>query len=1137
MDCQHCHSENPPHFRFCGECGTPLGEQAAGSPAATGQHRTSSAQPRESEGQGQVFPVQTSPSQRQIDTGAERRHLTVMFCDLVSVAPLAGKLDPEELREIIHAYQEACTAVVRRFDGYVARYAGESLLLYFGYPRAHEDDAHRAVRTALEILTALPHLQARIQHTVASTLDLSPHVRIGIHTGLVVVGEMGTRDYRESVVLGETPNIAARLRDLAPLDGIVIGAPTYQLVEGLFTCHDQGDLSLKGVSAPIHAYRVEQETEAQSRFEVALTTGLSPFVGRERELDTILSCWERVQTGNGQIVLICGEAGIGKSRLVQSFRERLADEDYIYIKGRCSPYAQNSAFHPVIGLLQQGLQFSRADDTQTKLHKLEHVLERAKFPLEKTVPLFASLLSIPLSDAYDPSPLSPLQRRQQLLQVLLTWLLSLAKRKPIVLVGEDLHWMDPSSLELLALFLKHIAQARILLILTFRPEFQPSWDSLPYQAELTLHRLPQPDVRTMLERLTEGTPLPTEIVEQLVNKTDGVPLFVEELTKMVLESGLLKKEGHRYILTQPLPPLAIPVTLHDSLLARLDRLATAKETAQRGAVLGREFTYELIAAVSPPTASIRRDLALLVEAELLYQRGTPPKERYVFKHVLVQEAAYQSLLKSTRQHYHQHIAQVLEARFPDLRESQPELLAHHYTEALLPARALPYWQQAGRIAVERSAHMEACRHFTQGITLLTSLPDSPDRARQELSLQIALGGPLIASKGYGAPEVERVYARAQALCQQLGDSPRLLQVLLGLEAFYFIRAELRTAQQLAERCWTLVEHQQDPVRRLPVHWALGQVLFHRGQFAPALAQVEHGLTLYSSDLHQPRALQDSGVMCFAYAALTRLCLGYSDRAWQTTQQMLTLARTLGHRFSLAFALNMAATVSLLRQDWDRATALGLEAVELCREQGFPVWLAYARILVGWLSVRQGHGEEYLTQMLQGVSAWQATGAEATRSFLLSLVAGAYGRSGQPARGLQILDDAIMLAQTSGELYCLAELWQLKGGLTLQEANQKAKGKRQKATLETAPQPLPPNSQGEAEQEAEGYFLKALEIARHQQAKSWELRVALSLGRLWARQGKHSEAQQLVSEVLAWFTEGFDTTDVQEAQRFLATGDL
>jgi tetratricopeptide (TPR) repeat protein len=717
------------------------------------------------------------------------------------------------------------------------------------------------------------------------------------------------------------------------------------------------------------------------------------------------------------------------------------------------------------------------------------------------------------------------------------WLLSLAKRKPIVLVGEDLHWMDPSSVELLGLFLKNIAQARILLVLTFRPEFHPPWESLPYQTEMTLSRLPQRNVQAMLERLTEGTPLPAEIVQQIVNKTDGVPLFVEELTKMVLESGFLQREAHRYVLTQPLPPLAIPTTLHDSLLARLDRLATAKDTAQRGAVLGREFTYELIAAVSPPTAPVRQDLILLVEAELLYHHGSPPEDRYVFKHALVQEAAYQSLLKRTRQHYHQHIAQVLEARFPDLCETQPELLAHHYTAANLPARALPYWQKAGRVAIERSAHTEACRHFTQGIALLTSLPDGPARAQQELSLQIALGGPLIASKGYGALEVEQVYARAQALCQQLGDSPRLLQVLLGLEAFYFIRAELQTAQQLAERCWTLVEHQQDPVRRLPVHWALGQVLFHRGLFVPALAQVEHGLTLYSPDLHQPRALQDSGVMCFAYAALTRLCLGYPDHAWQTTQQMLTLARTLGHRFSLAFALNMAATVSLIRRDWDRATALGVEALELCREQGFPVWLAYAQIVVGWLGVRQGQGAESLTQMLQGIAAWQATGAEASRSFLLSLVAGAHGRAGQTERGLHILEDALALVRTSGELYCLAELWRLKGELTLQKQSKASLGQvsdksqtSQDQSEDTDPRSLTLDPQGEAE----GYFLKALEIARNQQAKGWELRMVLSLSHLWVQQGKYREAHQLVREILAWFTEGFDTADVQEAKRFLAT---
>lgn len=1129
MYCQHCHSENPPNFRFCGECGAPLIEESSvqnlesrvppsQSPAPSIQHRDA--------------PPSTTYAPR---VDAERRHLTVMFCDLVSVAHLIGKLDPEELREIIHAYQDACTAVVQRFDGYVARYAGESLLIYFGHPMAHEDDAQRAVRTGLGIIAALPYLHTRLQQTIDSTLDLSPQVRIGIHTGLVVVGEMGTRDYQESMVLGETPNIAARLRDLAPINSVIIGATTYRLVEGLFTCHDQGAFTLKGLSVPVQVYRVERENEAQSRFEVVLTTGLSPLVGRERELETLMECWEQVQAGSGQVVLISGEAGIGKSRLVQSFRERLANEVHLRIEGRCSPYAQNSAFHPVIGLLQHGLQFSREDDAQAKLQKLERVLERTGISLGETIPLFAALLSLPLPASYRPLTLSPPQRRQHLLKVLLTWLLALAQRQPIVLVGEDLHWMDPSSLELLGLFLNNIAKARILLLLTFRPEFLPSWEPLSYQTAMALSRLPQRNIHAMLEQLTEGKPLPEEIVQQIVNKTDGVPLFVEELTKMVLESGFLQKEDDRYVLTKSLPPLAIPTTLHDSLLARLDRLATAKETAQRGAVLGREFTYELIAAISPPTATVRQDLALLVEAELLYQRGTPPEDLYVFKHALVQEAAYQSLLKRTRQHYHQHIAKVLEERFPDLREAQPELLAHHYTVANLPTSALPYWQKAGRLAIERSAHTEACRHFTAGLTLLTALPESPERTQQELMFQVALGGPLIASKGYGAPEVERVYARAQELCRQLGYSPRLLQVLLGLEAFYFIRAELPIAQQLAERCWTLVEHQPDPARRLPVHWALGQVLFHRGLFVPALAQVEQGLALYSPDLHQPHALQDPGVMCLAYTALTRLCLGYPDHALQTTQQMLTLARTLGHRFSLAFALNIAATVHLIRRDWQLASALGTEAITLCAEHGFPVWLAYGQILVGWVNVRQGQGEQFLRQIRHGISAWQAAGAEASRTFLLALLAGAYGRIGQPEHSQQVLDEAIGVAQQNGEHYCLAELWRLKGTLTLQQTNQKAKGKRQKSKIETSPRPLTPSTQAEVEREAEECFHKAIEIAREQQAKSWELRAAVSLGQLWVQQGKHHESQQLVSEVLAWFTEGFDTADVQEAQQFLTTG--
>lgn len=1104
MHCANCQAENPPEFKFCGECGTPLSCQPEERKAWSVERKNVPVQ-EPLIAPGSAFSAsQTAPE-------AERRQLTVMFCDLIGFTPLAEKLDPEDLQEVIRAYQEGCAAVVRRFDGYIARYAGDALLVYFGYPIAHEDDAQRAVRTGLEIVAALPHLKVRIQESVGPIPDFSLQVRIGIHTGVVVVGEMGSRDYRESMALGGTPNIAARLQETAPPDTVMIGAMTHRLIEGLFECQDLGYIPLKGVSIPLRAYRVVRESDVQSRFEVAVTAGLAPLVGRAQELNLLWGCWEQAKRARGQVVLLNGEAGIGKSHLVQGLKEQIAGEIHARVEGRCSPYAQNSAFYPVIGLLQHLLRVSREEPPQEKLSKLEGMLEQGGFPLAETVPLFAALLSLPLSNRYSPLTLTPQRQRQQTLQVLLTWLLTLASHQPVLLVGEDLQWMDPSSLELLNLLIERIPQSQILLLLTYRPEFRPPWEPRSYQTQIELNRLSSKDAKVLIERVSRGKPLPEEVVKQIVIKTDGIPLFVEELTKMILESSLLHEENDRYILTKPLPPLAIPSTLHDSLMARLDRLATAKETAQWGATLGREFTYELIEAVSPPKATLQRDLDTLVDATLLLQRDRPPKARYVFKHALIQEAAYQSLLKRKRQQYHEHIAKTLEEHFPELKETQPELLAHHCTEANLLPQAIPYWQRAGRRAAERSAHEEAIHHLTKGLELLSILPNTVEHAQQELTLRIALGGPLIAAKGYGAVEVEKTYARARDLCQQLGNPPQLIQVLLGLEAFYSVRGEFQTAHHLGEQCLLLARRLGDPTRLLQAHWTLGQILFHLGEFVPAQEHVEKAMALYDPQRHSSRVLQDLKVTSLCYLAWAAWQLGYPNQALDRGLKALALAHELSHPFSIGFALIFVAAVHQLRGEWQATREHAAAAIALCTEQGFPVWLAFGTVLHGWVLTRQGQEWEGITQMRQGLAAWRATGAEASLPLVLALLAGAYGRVGQVVEGLGVLEEGLAIAHKNRERYYEAELYRLKGELLLRNTE------------------FTHSSLLSTHRSAEKCFQQALAVARRQQAKAWELRAAMSLGRLWAQQGKQEEAKQLLADVYGWFAEGFDTADLQEAR--------
>ena len=692
-------------------------------------------------------------------------------------------------------------------------------------------------------------------------------------------------------------------------------------------------------------------------------------------------------------------------------------------------------------------------------------------PLAEAVPLFAALLSLPLTADYAPLTVSPEQQKQKTLQALLTILLRIAAQQPVLFVMEDLHWVDPTTLELLSLLVDQGPTARILVLLTFRPDFSPPWTGRAHLTQVTLNRLPRRQAAEMTGRVAHGKALPPEVVEQVVAKTDGVPLFVEELTKMVLESGLLQEREERYELTGPLPPLAIPTTLHDSLMARLDRLATVKGLAQLGATLGREFSYELLHAVSPwDEATLRRGLQQLVEAEFLYQQGLPPQATYLFKHALIQEAAYQSLLRSTRQQHHQHIAQVLEARFPELCETQPELLAHHSTEAGLHEQAIGYWQKAGQRAIERSANLEAIGHLTTGLEVLKRLPDTPERTQHELMLHTALGVPLRATKGFGAPEVGQVYARARELCQQVEETPQLVPVLRGLWEFYELQGELQTARELGEQLLTLAQRVREVELLLVAHNVLGDTLVWLGEFAGARAHLEQGMALYHPQQHRSHAFlygYDSGVHCLAFGAWALWYLGYPDQALRRIHDALTLAQELSHPFSLAFALAFAAWLHQLRREGQAAQERAAATIALATEQGFPFWEAWGTILRGWALAEQGQSAEGIAQMRQGIAAWRATGAELQLPYYLALLAEAYGKAGQAEEGLRVLAEALTAVHKTGERQHEAELYRLKGELLLQQATG-------------------------SDDEAETCLHQALDIARHQQAKSLELRAAMSL---------------------------------------------
>jgi predicted ATPase len=775
-------------------------------------------------------------------------------------------------------------------------------------------------------------------------------------------------------------------------------------------------------------------------------------------------------------------------------------------------YYQHSALYPMIDLLERvALHVEREETPQQKLSKLEGFVVQYGLPLAETVPLFAALLSLPLPADYAPLTVSPEQQKQQTLHALLTVMLRIAAQQPLLFVMEDLHWSDPSTLEFLHLLVDQGPTARILALWTFRPDFSPPWTGRSHVTQVTLPRLPRHQTAEMTGRVAHGKALPPEVLEQVTAKTDGVPLFVEELTKMVLESGLLQEREERYELTGPLPPLAIPATLHDSLMARLDRLAAVKALAQLGATLGREFAYELLQAVAPwDEETLQQGLRRLVEAEFLYQRGVPPQATYVFKHALIQDAAYQSLLQSTRQQYHQRIAQVLAARFPKVSETQPELLAHHYTEAGLMAQALPWWQRAGQRALQRSANLEAIEHLTRGLAVLATLPDTPDRLQHELDLHAALGSALIATKGYASPEAEHTFTRAWELCQRLGEAPQRFPVLYGLCAFYFVGGKHRQARDQAEQFLHLAQRQEDAVPRVVAHRALGLPLYFMGEVAQAREHFVQSIALYDPQQHSALAFaygQDPGVAGLVFDAFALWTLGYPDQALRRSHEACTLAEDLAHPHTLAYAFAHLAIFHQYRQDREEARRHAEAATRICREQGFPFWLGVGLILQGWAYAMRYQPAEQIPSMHEGIALYRATHTTNWVPYFLTLLAETYGAANQPEAGLRLLDEARTVMDSTQERFYEAEVHRVQGELVL------AQGADQHAQAETC-------------------FQHALRIARRQQARSWELRAAVSLSRLWQQQGKRDEARELLVPIYSWFTEGFDTADLQEARALL-----
>jgi len=1079
--CDACSALNEPSARFCSQCGMGLVCDVRINALATDR------------------PPCLEPSPQV----AERRHLTVMFCDMAGSTALSTRLDPEDLSEVIRGFQDACVQAIHRFDGFIARFMGDGVLAYFGYPRAHEDDAERAVRAGLAVVDVISRLMLPTKVRL--------EVRVGIGTGLVVVGgTVGEGSSQEQIVIGETPNLAARLQALAEPNSVVIADGTRQLLGRLFDLEDLGLRFLKGMANPTPSWRVVGEHAAESRFEAGHAQRATGFFGREREVDLLMDRWVKAQNGEGQVILLSGEAGIGKSRIVAELRQKLVDDDHTRILYQCSPHHTNSPFYPVISQLERAAGIAPNDLAEVKLDKLEQVLRRSFPTIDHVAPLFATLLSLPFEGRYEALSLTPREQRERTLFALNELFGGLAKHRPVMFILEDAHWIDPTTLDLFMRTIARLQRWPVLLIVTFRPEFEALWGHYPNVTALALNRLERSHVAAMIDRLTDGKVLPADVRDEITAKTDGVPLFVEELTKAILGSGLLKEAPDRYVLHGPLPHLAIPATLHDSLLARLDRLASVREIAQIAAVIGREFSYQLLDAVAPVHESALADaLNQLSKAELIFSRAGLPETTYIFKHALVQDAAYRSLLRTTRRQLHGQIAQAITELMPQFVETQPELLAHHYAQAGLIDDAIAYGLRAGRLSATRSANEEAIKHYTKALELLgTKSAGGVEQDRQELELLIALGVPTIAARGYMAADVESIYGRARDLCDNLIDTPHRFTVLRGLWNSSFLRKPLPKAQALSAELLALADIQGDHTRRALAHRAQGCARLFSGEFESGWESFSQAVQLWDVGKARAEILvygEDPSVLCRAYGSWLTWFLGYPDKSSALISKALADAERLSNPFIYAMALGLASALHVFRNEFSEALERADASSAICAAYGFPQWTAYATIMRGRAHAALGRANDGIAEMEQGWADWRALGAELATTQMSVGLADACTKAGGIAAGLNHIMVAAEHAGKFHERLLEAEIDRVRGELLLERA---------------------------ATGDAEACLRRSIEIARSQNARSLELRTAMSLARLWQHQNRQEAAYGLLAPIYNWFSEGFDSPDLRDARALL-----
>jgi class 3 adenylate cyclase/predicted ATPase len=1052
----------------------------------------------------------TAPSGPSIspEDRAERRQVTVMFSDLVGSTALSARMDPEDLREVIAAYQKCVAKTVLRFGGYVAKYMGDGVLVYFGYPQAHEDDAERAVRAGLELIAAVSGLKT---HTPLQT-------RVGIATGLVVVGDLiGLGAAQEQAVVGETPNLAARLQGIAEPNTVVIAENTRRLLGSLFDLKDLGAQHLKGIAGLVRAWAALRPSSVESRFEALHASGLTELVGREEELEILLRRWSKAKNGEGQVVLLSGEAGIGKSRLTAALMERLAAEPHTRLRYFCSPQHTDSALYPIIGQMERAAGFAHDDTAQAKLDKVATVLAQTSTSIQDAA-LFADMLSLPNDGRYAAFDLTPEQRRQRTFEALIAQVEALSRSNPVLMIFEDAHWSDPTSLEVFGRTVERIRSLRALLIVTFRPEFEQSWIGRSYVTFLALNRLGDREIVAMIDRVVGNKPLPPNIRQDIVERTDGIPLFVEEMTKAVLEA---ESQGTAQGLVSAVPSIAlgVPASLHASLMARLDRLGPAKEVAQIGAAIGREFSHALLgAAAGKPEAELVSSLDRLIAAGLVFRQGMPPHATYLFKHALVQDAAYGTLLREPRRALHARIAETLETQFAEIAENQPELLARHCTEAGLIEKAVGLWGKAGQRSLARSALVEAVEQLTRALEQIAILPATPALRREQIKLQVALISPLIHVRGYAAQETKAAAERANALIERakaLGEAPDdpflLFSVLYSFAIANYLAFNGDALRNLSKQFLAIAEKQAAAVPLTIGHRLMGHASLLTGDILKSRTHYDQALAHYNPAEHRALALrlggQDAGVSVLSHRSWALWMLGYPEAAIADAERAVKDARDIGQAATLMYALSVTSDAHIYCGKYAAAGTLLDELLFIADQKGSSLWKALGMVRRGWLLAWMGKAAEAVDTITLGLSAYLSTGSTVLMSVSKSSLARAYADLGRIDEAWRCISEAMTWIETTEEKMWWAEANRIAGKIALRAPDQDAT-------------------------KAETYFRRALEVARQQQSKSLELRAAMSLARLWRDQGKPQQARELLAPVYGWFTEGFDTRDLKEAKALL-----